>query len=471
MKDDRAAGPELGAEARVPRQGERIAGKYRVESVLGEGGMGVVLAARHEALGQEVAIKFLRPDAVQIDDAGARFLREARTAAALRSEHVVRVVDVGVDEAGLPYMVMERLVGADLAASLSARGPIPAHEAVEYVLQACEAMAEAHALGVVHRDLKPANLFLTRRPNGAPLVKILDFGISKVDESGVDGAGAGQLTRTGAIMGSPLYMSPEQVRNSRKVDARSDIWSLGVILHELVAGRHPFEGETTSGIVARIAADPPIPLRQHRPDAPPELEAVVLRCLEKDLARRLPDVATLIAALRSIANAPAPPGGGDPASFTATVPHPAAVSRRGSEPFAATQELSGGSTQRRRRRTALAAIAVAAISGAAVLLAKSGMVGAPAVKPVAPASLDVPAPAVPAPTGAASAPPSALAEATAPIVAPASAAVAAASGRSKRPVPRETRPPAEARSARAAQNAPPQASSAGPAPRDPLADR
>jgi hypothetical protein len=277
-------------------EGQVLAGKYRVERVLGRGGMGVVVAARHLQLERLVALKFLLPEACANPEAVARFLREGRAAVQIQGEHVARVTDVGTLEDGAPYLVMEYLNGQDLGAVLQARGPLPIPEAVGYVLQACEAIAEAHSVGIVHRDLKPANLFLARRPDGSALVKVLDFGISKASNPG--GTDNQSLTTTSAIMGSPLYMSPEQVRSSRDVDARSDIWSLGVILQELVAGRPPHMAETASALLASIVADAPEPLRYRRGDAPPELESIVLHCLQKDPARRYANVAELALALK-----------------------------------------------------------------------------------------------------------------------------------------------------------------------------
>src|SRR3954470_13666053 len=210
------------------QEGEILAGKYRVERVLGVGGMGVVVAATHLQLDERVAIKFLVPDALSSDEAVARFAREARAAVKIKSEHVARVIDVGTLDNGAPYMVMEYLEGGDLSRVLQAQGPLPVEDAVEYVLQACEAIAHAHVLGIVHRDLKPANLFLTKRNDGSQSVKVLDFGISKV-LSGNSGASSSDaaMTRTRAVMGSPLYMSPEQMTSTRDVDGRTDIWALG----------------------------------------------------------------------------------------------------------------------------------------------------------------------------------------------------------------------------------------------------
>jgi serine/threonine-protein kinase len=284
----------------VVQIGQILAGKYRVERVLGQGGMGVVVAATHLQLGQLFALKFLLPHMCEHGEAVARFAREARAAVQIQSEHVARVSDVGTLESGAPYMVMEYLQGSDLSDVLQARGPLPIAEAVGFVLQACEAIAEAHSLGIVHRDLKPANLFLTRRRDGSPLVKVLDFGISKALQESLTGS-APSVTSTTAVMGSPLYMSPEQVRSSKSVDARSDVWALGVILQELVTGHPTYVAETASALMAMIAADPPPPLRARRPDAPAQLEAAVLRCLEKDRDRRMPNVAELARAIAPFA--------------------------------------------------------------------------------------------------------------------------------------------------------------------------
>jgi serine/threonine-protein kinase len=281
------------------REGEILAGKYRVDRVLGAGGMGVVVAAHHIELDERVAIKFLLPEVATHGEAVARFAREARAAVKIKSEHVARVTDVGRLESGAPYMVMEYLEGSDLAGWLAKRGRLPVEQAVEFVLQACEAIAEAHALGIVHRDLKPGNLFVIRRPDGALSVKVLDFGISKA-AFGADGSGA--MTRTSALMGSPLYMSPEQMQSSRDVDPRSDIWSLGIILYELISGKQPFVAETMPELVLRVVhGAPAAPLRTLQPGVLPALERVVERCLEKDRRARFASVAELAVALAPFA--------------------------------------------------------------------------------------------------------------------------------------------------------------------------
>ncbi len=282
----------------LPAVGDLVlGGKYRIDESLGAGGMGVVMAAEHITLGQKVAFKFLAPRASS-DDVTARFVREARAAARLDSEHVVRVSDVGVLESGAAYMLMERLEGEDLGAYLRRVGPLPFDEAVLYVLQACDAVAAAHAAGVIHRDLKPSNLFLARWPDGHQAVKVLDFGISKA--SGLTRYDLDQsLTRPGAVLGSPLYMSPEQVRDTKSVDARTDIWSLGMVLYELLVGSPMYNIDTLPALCAAIVADPPVPLRSKRFDAPPELEAAVLCCTQKDPAQRFASVAEFAQAIAS----------------------------------------------------------------------------------------------------------------------------------------------------------------------------
>ncbi len=276
---------------RVPAVGDIIASKYEVLQVLGAGGMGVVVAARHQQLGQRVAIKFIRGEAAHDANAVERFLREARAAVALSSEHVTRVLDVGTLETGAPYIVMEHLAGVDLAELLRRHGPMPMAEAVGTILQACEAVAEAHAMGVVHRDLKPANLFVVDGVDGTPFIKILDFGISKITD--INKPSGSTLTSSGSVMGSPAYMSPEQVRNAKAVDARSDVWSLGVILYELLAGEAPFAGETLGEVFAKIIVEAPPAVTLKRPDVPPALASTIMRCLERDLDRRTPSVAHL----------------------------------------------------------------------------------------------------------------------------------------------------------------------------------
>jgi serine/threonine protein kinase len=273
------------------QEGEILDGKYRVDRVLGVGGMGIVVAATHVHLNTRVAIKFLLPAAMGNAQVIERFAREARAAVQIQSEHVARVTDVGSLPTGSPYMVMEFLEGNDLAETIERGGAMSVERAVGCVLEACEAIAEAHSHGIVHRDLKPANLFLARRAGRDPIVKVLDFGISKTKE-----AGAG-LTQTSSVMGSPYYMAPEQMMSSKDVDVRADIWALGVILYELMTGKPPFSGDTMAEVVFQVTQRDAAPLRDRRPDVPEELANVVARCLTRDPGQRYDNVARFAAAL------------------------------------------------------------------------------------------------------------------------------------------------------------------------------
>jgi eukaryotic-like serine/threonine-protein kinase len=271
--------------------GTVIAGKYQVDRVLGHGGMGLVVAAQHLHLQQPVALKFLTGAAARDPSVLERFLREARAQALLRGEHVCKVSDVGALDNGAPYIVMELLDGHDLASVLVGHGRLAVPVAVDYVMQACVGVAEAHAMGVVHRDLKPANLFLTRRPDGTALIKVLDFGIAKAQLAAGPSA---QLTQTQVVLGSPHYMAPEQLRNSRAASVRSDVWSLGVILYELVSGTRPFDGELVTEIALAVALQPPPLLTVSMPKG---FQEVLERCLDKDPAKRYPHLGALADAL------------------------------------------------------------------------------------------------------------------------------------------------------------------------------
>jgi serine/threonine protein kinase len=276
--------------------GSIIAGKYLIEETLAEGGIGVVVLAKHLALRQRVAIKYLKPKTLGNPAIVERFLREARLAAQITSEHVVSVYDVGTVPDGGPYMVMEYLVGEDLGRTIRG-GPLPTPRAVDYILQACDALAEAHALGIVHRDIKPENLFVAQRASSTPILKIIDFGISKTTSKNGEDANWARQTAVNDRFGTPLYMSPEQLRSTTQVDARTDIWSLGVVLYELLTGVPPFGGDDLPQMCTNIIAGEPQGLIELRPSATPELEAIVLRCLEKDPAKRFRNVGELAGAL------------------------------------------------------------------------------------------------------------------------------------------------------------------------------
>ncbi|MDC3956458.1 serine/threonine protein kinase [Polyangium jinanense] len=289
----------------APLPGTILLGKYRVEQELGSGGMGVVLEATHLALGQTVAIKLLNPSLVLSSDVVTRFLREARIAATLPSEHIARVSDVGQTETGTPYLVMERLYGHDLEAELTRRGKLPVTEAVDLALEACEGIAAAHAQGLVHRDLKPANLFLAERPLRPRVLKVLDFGLSKE----APGQSA-SITGTDAVFGTPQYMSPEQIQSTKNVDARSDQHALGMILYEMLAGAPPFEAESITQLIVVIATQPPPRVREKRPEVPARLEEAILRALAKRPHERFPDLGAFAEAIA--------PFGGPEASARAT---------------------------------------------------------------------------------------------------------------------------------------------------------
>jgi hypothetical protein len=284
----------------LPSPGEILAGKYRIERLIGRGGMGAVFAAQHILLNQRVAVKLLLGDLVSSQEATTRFMNEARAAAQIQGEHVARVLDIGQLPTGTPYMVLEYLEGSDLAALLEKRGVLSVAEVADYALQALDALAQAHASGIVHRDLKPANLFLAKRHDGTSVVKVLDFGISK-NLSPLTGTPQG-MTQTRAILGSPEYMSPEQLRTPRGVDARTDIWSLGVILYELLTGRMPFTGESLGELFMQIMEATPPPVRSLRPEVPAAFESAIVRCLSRDPNGRFANVKELAIVLRVFAS-------------------------------------------------------------------------------------------------------------------------------------------------------------------------
>ena len=281
----------------MPVPGDVIEGKYRVDAVVGRGGMSVVYRATHLSLDQPVAIKVLSAAALVLPEYVTRLEREARASSQIRSEHVVRVFDIGkLPGSGIPYLVMEHLDGADLAATLSKRGPLPVGLVVEAIAQTCEALAEAHALGIIHRDLKPANLFLTESVDGSPCVKVLDFGISRM----LKRPAAMQLTDPGTVLGTPSYMAPEQMEANERVDARSDIWALGTIMYELLVGRPPWTGDSLPQIFVKIMRSKTPRPSQHRSGVPHAIDAIVARCLAIDPEDRFQSVAELAEALSQI---------------------------------------------------------------------------------------------------------------------------------------------------------------------------
>ncbi|HEY5961481.1 MAG TPA: serine/threonine-protein kinase, partial [Polyangiaceae bacterium] len=281
------------------REGDVIADRYRLERQLGLGGMGLVYAAMHIELERRVAIKLLRHENRDNSEALARFTLEARATARLNGPHVTKILDVG-RHSDVPYIVMEYLEGTNLQQLLEERDALPISQAVDYTLEACEALAEAHRAGIVHRDLKPANLFLTRNAYGEPLIKVLDFGISKVLEA-ADHLPVG-LTDSRTLIGSPVYMSPEQMRSARDVDHRTDIWSIGAVLFELLTGRPLWTGASLSEVCAQVTRDPTPRLRDYAKGISPELSDVIDRCLEKDANLRYQQVSDLAIALGPFAS-------------------------------------------------------------------------------------------------------------------------------------------------------------------------
>jgi eukaryotic-like serine/threonine-protein kinase len=438
-----------------PKEGEVLAGKFRVERVLGVGGMGIVVAALHLHLDERVAIKFLLPEALTNAEAVARFGREARAAVKIKSEHVARVIDVGALENGAPYMVMELLRGQDLSQLVRERGALPIAQAVAYVLQACEALAEAHALGIVHRDLKPANLFLTARADGSPCIKVLDFGISKMTRTSASGSDMG-MTRTQAIMGSPLYMSPEQLASAKDVDPRTDIWAIGTVLYELLTGRVPFEAESMPQLCTLILHTEPPAMRSLRPDLPEQLEQVVLRCMRKSRAERYQNMAALAAELAAfcpdvgprsaerISRVLSTSGISSTQLMSSNFPLPTAGASTGEpQAWGATTRVAGT-----HRAVWVGLVAAAALALLAGLSWK--MFGAPPIKPDAPSAA---ARTLPPPTATPSAAPSAAAALpTAPLAVPPPSAVEPATATAvplakppvvTLPLPRKNKPPVE----------------------------
>lgn len=299
-RNGRCSGIRPAQNSRYVSVGDLICGKYLVEKVLGVGGMAFVLSARHIELDEHFALKFLNAEFLQEKAIVERFMREAKAACKIRNQHVAHVHDVG-SHAGAPFLVMEHLTGQDLADVLADQGALPIQEAAEYILQACEALAVAHSHGIVHRDIKPENLFLVGH-DGPRTLKLLDFGISKMP--------VGCSTLTGHLsLGTPHYMSPEQIRSTAGADPRSDLWSLGTVLYELLTGAHAFDGESGTEICAAVLETEPVPIRVRRPEVPEALCKIVEKCIEKERSQRWENAAELAHALlpfapsRSIASA------------------------------------------------------------------------------------------------------------------------------------------------------------------------
>jgi serine/threonine-protein kinase len=287
------------SETDLPKAGDLIGVRYRIETLLGQGGMGAVFAAVNQATGRAVAIKWMLPGAARSKESLMRFLAEARATAKIEHPNVIQILDVGQDGEA-PFLVMERLRGSSLAERLEKGGRLPTPEALRVMIPACKGVAEAHAEGIIHRDLKPDNIFLCEGKDGSPRPpKVLDFGISKLfDDDAV--AGGSPMTRTGIAMGTPWYMSPEQLNAAGEPDARYDVYAMGVVLYECLAGRPPYNAEGLFELVQQIAAGNPTPIRAYAPDVPPDLEASAMRAMHRDRTVRPPTMNAFAAELEQI---------------------------------------------------------------------------------------------------------------------------------------------------------------------------
>jgi len=346
----------------MPNIGDVIAAKYRLDKVAGEGGMGIVYAAEHLVLKQRVAVKILLPDALASEATVERFAREARAAAKIDSEHVARVLDAGTTASGSPFLVMEYLEGCDLEELLALQKVLPVEEAVDYIVQALAGLAHAHAANIIHRDLKPANLFLACRPDGGSAIKLLDFGISKATR----GKPEDKKLTGHHVLGSPVYMSPEQLRNATDIDARADIWSIGIVAYELLAGGPPFDGEGVGEIFAAILEKQPVPLAEKNPKIPQEVSDIVARCLRRAPGERWEDVGQLARALA--------PFGSE--THTALVERVEQVLARAKQMYTPKTPLETRRVVEAIDAAATRAITTATRSGPALALAKQKDVGA-----------------------------------------------------------------------------------------------
>ncbi|HET7544447.1 MAG TPA: serine/threonine-protein kinase [Polyangiaceae bacterium] len=378
---DAATAQTVSADCRI---GQVIADKYRIVRLLGRGGMGEVYEARHVVVGRRFALKFLHQHLARGPDSLSRFLREAQAAGALDSEHITAVLDFDTAADGSPFLVMEYLTGESLAALLAREGPLPVSRAIALLLQVCRGLDVAHRAGIVHRDLKPDNLFVTQLTSGSALIKILDFGIAKLIEPGSDGA----ITSSGAILGTPFYMAPEQARGEKSVDFRADIHALGVIAYELLSGKKPHSGENYNAILAHILTQPVTPLSTLRPGLEPGLVAVIERALASEPARRQSSIAELGHALSSFAGRalpsdethfdlrPAAPAAAD-ASDQATIA--SSVSAHDGTLRSAIGDVHIGSSSRQRPQRARWAL-LALGAAAAILLLLTALSRTPTVR-------------------------------------------------------------------------------------------
>jgi serine/threonine-protein kinase len=358
--------------------GSVVAGKYRIDRVLGRGGMGAVFSATNATIGKRVALKFLTREAARDKSATLRFQREAEAAGIIESEHIVHVFDSGTSEDGLPFLVMELLAGEDLRTRLQREGLLPIRDAVDIATQVLRGLVRAHAAGIIHRDLKPENVFLCRRDDGSTLAKIVDFGISKLSH----GRAAKTLTRRGTVLGTAYYMAPEQAQAAEGVDHRADLYGAGTILFEMLTGRPPHMAPTHEAVLVAICTKDAPDVRSLRPETPASLARVLERALAREREER---IATARDFLEELGGNPGPP---------------TAARARTAE----TAPLVSSTTERRRlgtRRTAVAGI-LAALGGftlTAVLVArsKSAHVEPSAEERATAAPVETPATALPSP--------------------------------------------------------------------------
>lgn len=424
-----------------------VAGKYRVTRLLGQGGMGSVWEGLHVTLGTRVAIKFIESEYADNDEAQQRFVNEARAAARLRTKHVVGVLDQGVTEGGNPYIVMEYLAGEPLDKRLARLGQLSLQDTARILVQVCRALARAHEAGIVHRDLKPENIFLVHdEEDGSEIAKVVDFGIAKFTDKSM---GVSSSTRTGSVLGTPYYMSPEQARGLRNIDVRSDLWSVGVIAYRCVVGRLPFEGEAVGDLLVKICTSPlPVPSAT-RPELPPEFDAWFARALEREPADRFQSAQALSEQLSVAAGLSSGPPLSLPLSSLAPTLTPAGHPTPASGAVPVAQTVGAFTQNNRASKKALPLLAVAggglvvfSLLGLGVALALRGgaaSAGAAQPDPAAPSAVAD----EPTPTAEPSEPPG---------VEPADA-----------PAPASAEPPL----AQAAADPPPAKAAGGPAPAKP----
>jgi serine/threonine-protein kinase len=383
------------ARADGPLPGDLVAGKYRVEKILGQGGMGRVLQAENVSTGKKVALKWvLKKDS---DDARHRFAREARAAGRIHHPNVVDVYDV-VDHDGATCLVMELLRGESLASLLAREGTLACSDAVAIALEVARGLAAAHREGVIHRDLKPGNLFLVSATGQSTRVKVLDFGISKI----VEATPTDQVTNTGMVLGTPHYMSPEQVRGAKEIDRRVDVYALAAVLYEMLAGKPPFDHSHVTALLVDIATKDVVPVHVRRKDVPVELSAVIGRGLARERDDRFPDVESFARALEPFGDGTrfdtdsrdlrvkVATGDGDAGAASGRLSHASTVLATGPQP------------KSRRRGIAIAASVAIAIAGAAAIAWAFGGAGAdPSEVATSPSTVPAATPPVPTPSEAA----------------------------------------------------------------------